>query len=122
MMAAAASRRDRRAAVPGGARVWPSDVSLGDHPPGFAGRGQATVAALVLVGAGGGELPDRLVEDGGAAKAGANRDTVPGQGVRPGERPPAQLAVGAYRSLPSACMLSWVLAAVAWSASFRPGR
>src|SRR5579859_3389416 len=66
------------------------------HAPGGDGGGEGLVVTVVLVGVGGGELGDGLVEDRGLAEVGGDRDPVTGPGVRPGQRPPAQLAVGAH--------------------------
>jgi len=51
------------------------------------------VAALVLVGVGGGEQGDGLVEHVGAAEVDGDGDPVPGAGVRPRQRPRAEFAV-----------------------------
>ena len=51
------------------------------------------VAALVLVGVGGGEQGDGLVEHAGAAEVGGDGDPVPGACVRPRQRPRAEFAV-----------------------------
>ena len=38
-------------------------AGLGGQPPGFHGLDQGVIVSLVLVGVGGGEVGDRLIED-----------------------------------------------------------
>jgi uncharacterized membrane protein len=62
-------------------------------PAGGGGVGQRAVVPLVLVGVAVRELRDRPVEHVGAAKIGGDGEPVAGAGVRPGQRPAAQLPV-----------------------------
>jgi uncharacterized membrane protein len=71
----------------------PLHVADRGDPAGSSGVSQRPVVAFVLVGVAAGELGDCPVEHVGAAEVGSDREPVARAGVRPGQRPAAQLSV-----------------------------